>query len=212
MIPQQKSAESGFQVISEEIFMKFSIGKSYIPKYMNEWYALVIIGNDNRYYINFEGKCAVAVTEDDVKNFLKEITLPPKVDTNLPQVPNIQIWPLDSINLKVFAYLATLEINFQNVGESTISRLDEILSKKENRMLDIEPLYYTIGEYFRYSIGDKFDWKNVREQGTVFELPILICEETKEKILIESSLKTTLSDQRFSSPIREAINLIFRKM
>jgi hypothetical protein len=84
MIPQQKSAESGFQVISEEIFMKFSIGKSYIPKYMNEWYALVILGNDNKYYINFEGKCAVAVTEDDVYNFLKEITLPSKVDTNLP--------------------------------------------------------------------------------------------------------------------------------
>jgi hypothetical protein len=114
--------------------------------------------------------------------------------------------------MKVFEYLATMGITSINVGESTISQLDEILSKKENRILDIEPLYYTIGEYFRYSIGDKFDWKNVSEQGTVYELPILICEETKERILIESSLKTTLSDQRFSSPIREAINLIFRKM
>jgi hypothetical protein len=210
-MPQDKSLHVGFKVITEEAFMKASVGRSQVSDFMNKWGALVILGSDGMYYINYRGRCAVAVSDDDVVDFLKNVTGKSAVHSET-KAPVVEKWPIDSINIKVHNYLSKVGINSLNVDEAVINRLDKNLANRDNRILDISPLYYTIGEYFRYSVGDNFEWENVESLETGVELPILISHKTREKILIENSLKTILSDQRFDSPIREAINLIFRLM
>lgn len=211
-ISQSSKIDKKVQPISEDEYNNKTKHLPFFDDYISPYEALVIRGDDNKYYINHKGVCFVVDNLSTADSLLKkrnEIKPSPEMIKYLDDLSTIQI---DSISAIVNQSLQKLNVEIQVFDDDGIHKIDEQIAILKNREALLPAFYLIVGEYFRYVINNEYRWDKLTDSTYNKSIPTLVNIKTGQPVQFSLEVFQPCSNLSVSTPLYNACQIIFWKL
>lgn len=200
------------EIITEEFFNEKTSHLNYLKEYLSPYEAMVIKGEDNRFYINHRGNCFIAndlQTVDSILNARNSISMSESFNRYLMKLEKTKI---DSISNKIKELSIKLGVNINSIDDETIKMIDQKIFKLDDRGDFADVAYLLVGEYFRYALNYEYEWVVIFDSKLNLSIPTLVDKKTGKNIQLAEDVFNCITDYSISTPLQNAIHAIFYKL